>query len=62
MRTLEESGVEAECRNTGDIRAAYQAGVNSYIQKPASARIFERIIQSLEDYWFRVVTLPEVRN
>ncbi len=49
-------------RNTEDIRAAYQAGVNSYIQKPASARIFERIIQSLEDYWFRVVTLPEIRN
>lgn len=41
-----------------DIRACYEAGANSCIVKPASTEQFRKIVRTIEDYWFEVVTLP----
>jgi CheY-like chemotaxis protein len=41
-----------------DIDASYKAGANSYIQKPVNREGFFKAIQSLKDYWFEVVILP----
>jgi two-component system response regulator len=41
-----------------DVEACYQAGANSYIQKPVNLDAFMAAIQRLYDYWFDVVILP----
>ena len=43
-----------------DVRACYQAGASSYIQKPVDLDGFMRAIERLNDYWFEVVILPRV--
>jgi CheY-like chemotaxis protein len=42
-----------------DIKSCYQAGANSYIQKPVDIDGFFKAIQRLKDYWFEVVILPK---
>lgn len=41
-----------------DVEACYQAGANSYIQKPVDMDGFLRAIERLKGYWFEVVVLP----
>ncbi|HYU35888.1 MAG TPA: response regulator [Thermoanaerobaculia bacterium] len=41
-----------------DVEACYQAGANSYIQKPVDMDGFIRAIERLNGYWFEVVVLP----
>lgn len=41
-----------------DVDACYQAGANSYIQKPVDMEGFLRAIERLNGYWFEVVVLP----
>jgi two-component system response regulator len=41
-----------------DVEACYQAGANSYVQKPMNLDAFMSAIQRLHDYWFDVVILP----
>ena len=41
-----------------DVEACYQAGANSYVQKPVDLDAFMEAIQRLHDYWFDVVILP----
>lgn len=41
-----------------DINSCYQAGANSYVQKPVDLDGFIKAIQRLRDYWFEVVILP----
>ncbi len=41
-----------------DIQDCYQAGANSYIQKPVDLAGFVESIQRLKDYWFEIVILP----
>jgi CheY-like chemotaxis protein len=41
-----------------DVNACYQAGANSYIQKPVDMDGFIRAIERLNGYWFEVVVLP----
>jgi CheY-like chemotaxis protein len=41
-----------------DVDACYQAGANSYIQKPVDMDGFIRAIERLNGYWFEVVVLP----
>jgi CheY-like chemotaxis protein len=41
-----------------DIEACYQAGANSYIQKPVGMNGFFEALQRLKDYWFEVVVMP----
>lgn len=42
-----------------DVDACYQAGANSYIQKPVDMDGFIRAIERLNGYWFEVVVLPK---
>jgi len=42
-----------------DIETCYQAGANSYIQKPVDLEGFFTAIQRLKDFWFEVVLLPK---
>lgn len=42
-----------------DVESCYQAGANSYIQKPVDTEGFVRAIERLNGYWFEVVVLPD---
>ena len=42
-----------------DISACYNAGANSYIQKPVDIDGFVKAIERLNGYWFEVVILPK---
>jgi len=42
-----------------DVARAYQAGCNSFIQKPGSFGALVEIASTLGRYWFSVVDLPE---
>lgn len=42
-----------------DIDACYQAGANSYIQKPVDMDGFIKAIERLHGYWLEVVILPK---
>jgi len=41
-----------------DVARAYGAHVNCYIRKPADFDRFVEVVQSIEHFWFSVVTLP----
>ena len=41
-----------------DVADCYQAGANSYVQKPVSLERFFLAVQRLKEYWFEVVILP----
>jgi two-component system, response regulator len=43
-----------------DVDGCYQAGANSYVQKPVDMDGFIRAIERLNGYWFEVVVLPKV--
>jgi chemotaxis family two-component system response regulator Rcp1 len=42
-----------------DVLRSYQLRCNSYLVKPINFEAFARMIQSLQDYWFTLVTLPK---
>ena len=42
-----------------DINKCYQAGANSYINKPVDLEGFFAAIQRLKDFWFEVALLPQ---
>lgn len=42
----------------GDICESYRLHANCYIQKPLKFQEFIKIVQSIEDFWFSIVTLP----
>lgn len=42
-----------------DVLKSYVLGANSFISKPMDVEDFSRIINGLQDYWFRLVQLPE---
>jgi CheY-like chemotaxis protein len=41
-----------------DVQACYQAGANSYVQKPVDLDLFMTAIERLSSYWFEIVILP----
>ena len=41
-----------------DILTAYNLNGNCYITKPVDLRQFMAVVQTLEQFWFRIVTLP----
>jgi len=45
-----------------DIMIMYNLGVNSYITKPVTFSGMVKAMQSLESYWFEIVSLPTVKN
>jgi two-component system response regulator len=42
-----------------DIRACYQAGANTYVQKPVSFNGLIEAIMRLKAYWFEIALLPK---
>jgi two-component system response regulator len=45
-------------RDSRDVSACYDAGANSYIQKPVDLAGFQSALRILREYWFDVVVLP----
>lgn len=41
-----------------DVFESYRLGVNAYLTKPVDELAFMQIITELENFWFRLVTLP----
>ncbi len=41
-----------------DIQRAYDMGCNSYVTKPVGLKEFQRVIQTIEAFWFTIVKLP----
>ncbi len=44
--------------NPVDVENCYRFGANSYLQKPVNMTKLREMLQSLIDYWFRLVLLP----
>lgn len=42
-----------------DVLRSYELRCNSYLVKPINFEAFAKMIQSLGDYWFTLVTLPK---
>lgn len=42
-----------------DIVATYDLQANCYVTKPVDLEQFIHVVQSIEEFWFSVVTLPE---
>lgn len=41
-----------------DVSRCYEAGANCFITKPCGLVEFQRVVQSVEDFWFSVAKLP----
>jgi CheY-like chemotaxis protein len=41
-----------------DVVKSYQLGANCYVTKPVGLKSFQKIVRSVEDFWFTVVKLP----
>lgn len=41
-----------------DVIATYDTGANSYVTKPVGLDEFTRVVQSVQEFWFSIVTLP----
>ena len=42
-----------------DVLRSYDLGVNSFVTKPMSFRAMVEVINTIDKYWFKTVTLPE---
>ncbi|MBC7906278.1 MAG: response regulator [Rhodospirillaceae bacterium] len=42
-----------------DVLKSYQLGANSFVSKPMDIEDFSRAIHAVQDYWFRLVKLPD---
>ncbi|MCR6630765.1 MAG: response regulator [Magnetospirillum sp.] len=42
-----------------DVVKAYSLGANSFVSKPMDVEEFTRAIHAVQDYWFRLVSLPK---
>lgn len=45
-------------RSREDVKQAYSAGANSFISKPVSYDELLKVVRSIQNFWFHVVTLP----
>jgi two-component system, chemotaxis family, response regulator Rcp1 len=43
-----------------DIQKAYSLNANCYITKPMDLDEFLRIVHSIEEFWLKTVTLPDI--
>lgn len=41
-----------------DIVRSYQMGANCYVSKPGNLKAYFAVLQSIEEYWFGLVSLP----
>ena len=42
-----------------DVRTSYQLRANAYPRKPLQLEAFERLVQSINDFWLARVSLPQ---
>jgi two-component system, chemotaxis family, response regulator Rcp1 len=42
-----------------DITKCYQMGANCFITKPVGTDQFDKVVNSIEDFWFAIVRLPQ---
>lgn len=45
-------------RSEEDILLSYSLGANSFVTKPETFQLLEKVLESFENYWFKAVTLP----
>jgi two-component system response regulator len=41
-----------------DVLESYDLHANCYVRKPVQFQAFIEVVQSIEDFWFAIVTLP----
>lgn len=41
-----------------DVRAVYELGASCYVPKPVDLAGFETVVRAVEQFWFKVVKLP----
>lgn len=58
MRTI----VLTTSKQEQDIIQSYKLGANSYITKPTDPDLFFKVIDTLSEYWFQIVTLLPVEG
>ena len=45
-----------------DILKTYNLGANCYINKPVDLEQFTKVVKSIDNFWFSIVTLPPDRG
>ncbi len=48
--------------NNADILGAYRLGTNSYVVNPVDLNEFFRVIEAVQNYWFKFFALPVPQN
>jgi chemotaxis family two-component system response regulator Rcp1 len=48
--------------DNADILGAYRLGTNSYVVKPVDLNEFFRVIEAVQNYWFKFCALPVPQN
>lgn len=41
-----------------DVLSSYKLGANCYVTKPVGLEAFQKIVRSVEEFWFTIVKLP----
>lgn len=54
--------VLSSSKDTDIVRQAYELGAHSFLSKPSSLDEWESTFQSLNDYWFGIISLPLSSN
>jgi len=45
-----------------DVLNAYRLGTSSYVVKPVDLNEFYRVIEAVQNYWFKLCALPVSQN
>ena len=45
-----------------DLTQAYDLGANSYLVKPIDFQEFVRLVELIDDYWFKTNQVPQINN
>jgi CheY-like chemotaxis protein len=45
-----------------DVLRSYELNANAYLRKPVTLEAFEKLVQSINDFWLTKVLLPERRQ
>lgn len=45
-----------------DILASYKLGANCFISKPVDLNEFRKVVESIDDFWFTIVKLPNMSS
>ncbi len=48
--------------NEADVASSYDYRANSYVTKPVDMAMFQKVVSTINEYWFTVVKLPPSSN